>query len=1140
MIKRFLVVLVLFGIGRACSQTGWRAVPSGTIQSLYGLAAESDSTGELRYAVGAHGTVLRSSDAGSTWKVVRDSPALSLYACSFFAPDGGYAVGEGNLTMKFFRDSLGNFSTVVSDPGNPASLAWWDVYAAPPSGRIVLLIGDLGLIYQSTNSGATFSYVNSGTTMNLKNSCVRNLNSIYLVGDSGTILKGDIAHRWSRQTPPITRRTSNYYGISFPQGIDTYATGFIVGEKGMILRTTDDGTIWNVVVNTPSVTLRGVFFPGNTPGFPGGAGWAVGDSGIVLRTDDAGLHWVRQPSGTSSNLNRVLFTDSLHGLIVGDNGTILETSTGGRSEPLFSALPAYTYFGQVVVGTVRRSALTIRNYGASPMVISRIESQSNDFTMFPESSEIPPFGSREFAIIFSPSAVGQQGSLITIHDNASGSPHSVFGFGKGIRNAFRSGWRWLNPLPQGNYLRDIAFLNGKGIAAGEAGTVMTSTDNGSSWTILSEATGTTQTLAAVSLIDDEKFVVVGENGAILVSSDGGKHWVPGQSGTAANLSSVSFSDRSNGFVSGSGSLEFGDYGSIHHTSDGGNVWTQQFSSPDITISGIRSLDASTAVAVGFDVTRHGEILRTSNRGDSWVSVPLPLGTHGSSGTSLRTVSFADRHLGIAGGSGGLLLRTTNGGSTWSRLGSLGENIVKLSFIGPSAVCAFGESGGFYRSSDTGSTWTQGRVSTRTILFSGAMASPLRGFALSGYDILIHYPYFRSVPTFFQTSDGGNVWSEFPGTVTLRDLRSISFEDALHGMAVGDSGIVLYTSDGGVNWTPQLHGTLLESAGIPLVGVSFPRADTATAVGGYGTIIHTTDGGLHWAAQVSGTRSRLSGTAFSDSYHGICVGAAGALLRTTDGGLNWFDESGAVSSNLNAVAYGSADHVVVVGDLGVVLVSSDGGRLWFQPSNVGTTAALLSVALAGETITAVSRSGTLVQSSDGGISWDVKDAGTNGSLNGISYLGRQGVIVGDGGIVLKSSDAGYTWSAQASGTLFSLLGCVIHDPLSATIVGTDGAILQTHTGGLWIGNTPRDYALEQNFPNPFNPTTVIRYSVPTDAVISLRIYDLLGRELATLAEGSVPAGTYDAQWRADHVSSGVYFYRLRAGGFVSTRKMMVVR
>ena len=88
--------------------------------------------------------------------------------------------------------------------------------------------------------------------------------------------------------------------------------------------------------------------------------------------------------------------------------------------------------------------------------------------------------------------------------------------------------------------------------------------------------------------------------------------------------------------------------------------------------------------------------------------------------------------------------------------------------------------------------------------------------------------------------------------------------------------------------------------------------------------------------------------------------------------------------------------------------------------------------------------------------------------------------------------------------------------------------------------PTEYALEQNYPNPFNPVTIISYSLPKTSLVQLKIFNVLGQEIATLINEEIPAGTYELTWYAAHLPSGVYFYRLKAGDFISVKKMLLLK
>ena len=121
------------------------------------------------------------------------------------------------------------------------------------------------------------------------------------------------------------------------------------------------------------------------------------------------------------------------------------------------------------------------------------------------------------------------------------------------------------------------------------------------------------------------------------------------------------------------------------------------------------------------------------------------------------------------------------------------------------------------------------------------------------------------------------------------------------------------------------------------------------------------------------------------------------------------------------------------------------------------------------------------------------------------------------------------------------------------VGASGTVLRYHRTGTAVANQPEIptvFALSQNYPNPFNPTTKIKYDLPEASIVSLRIYNILGQEIATLANGQQPAGYFEATWEGRNnygltVSSGIYFYRFEATGasgqtFNSLKKMIFLK
>jgi hypothetical protein len=86
----------------------------------------------------------------------------------------------------------------------------------------------------------------------------------------------------------------------------------------------------------------------------------------------------------------------------------------------------------------------------------------------------------------------------------------------------------------------------------------------------------------------------------------------------------------------------------------------------------------------------------------------------------------------------------------------------------------------------------------------------------------------------------------------------------------------------------------------------------------------------------------------------------------------------------------------------------------------------------------------------------------------------------------------------------------------------------------------NFSLNQNYPNPFNPTTTIKYQIPELSFVTLKVYDVLGKEIETLVNSEKPAGNFEITWNAESVPSGVYFYTLQAGNFIETKKMILMK
>jgi len=272
------------------------------------------------------------------------------------------------------------------------------------------------------------------------------------------------------------------------------------------------------------------------------------------------------------------------------------------------------------------------------------------------------------------------------------------------------------------------------------------------------------------------------------------------------------------------------------------------------------------------------------------------------------------------------------------------------------------------------------------------------------------------------------------------LNSVHFTDNNTGWAVGgwNSNIILNTTDGGTNWSPQTSGTTWD-----LRSVYFTDNNTGWAVGRYGTIRNTTDGGTNWNPQTSGATGSLMSVYFTDSNIGWIVGSVGVILNTTNGGTNWNSQTSGSTNHLWSVHFTDNNTGWDVGDEGTILKTTDGGTNWNSQSS-GTNNRFYSVHFTdNNTGWAVGEDGTILKTTDGGINWNSQTSGTTEGLRSVYFTENAGWAVGDGGTILNLQNG----TSQTSGTTEDLLSVHFVDDNTGWAVGKYGTILKTITGGV---------------------------------------------------------------------------------------------
>jgi hypothetical protein len=157
----------------------------------------------------------------------------------------------------------------------------------------------------------------------------------------------------------------------------------------------------------------------------------------------------------------------------------------------------------------------------------------------------------------------------------------------------------------------------------------------------------------------------------------------------------------------------------------------------------------------------------------------------------------------------------------------------------------------------------------------------------------------------------------------------------------------------------------------------------------------------------------------------------------------------------------------------------------------------------------------------------------------------GYASGMGGSIFKTTNGGSNWSLQIAAATKTFFSVSFSNDSVGFILSTDAMLMKTENGGtvslVNISNIiPHAFSLHQNYPNPFNPVTNIKFDIPKSSYVKLRVYDLMGRELAALVNENLKPGSYQYQWDGSALASGVYFYKLETESFTETKKMLMLK
>ena len=861
------------------------------------------------------------------------------------------------------------------------------------------VVGEKGLIIHTADGGKTWKQQEVDTTspgfrlpdasLDFKAVYFTNADYGWAVGDEGLVAATDDGGKhWTLQRSGTSAMLLDVFFANSKEG-------WIVGEGADVLYTENGGKEWKRYEYVSDFMLNGVWFVNDS------TGWVVGTHDRILHTKTGGESWREQSNRFAGERDRmindnkqVFFVSDNEGWIVGSDGSIFHTTTGGVNwERQDSRIPLINGH---VRDTVNSIHFTDENYGiavADVGFITRTEDGGDNWQLMESGTENNLTGI-QFTTPNEAWAVGWYGTIL--HTTDAGA---TWGMTSGIT---------------ANDLQNVQFTDAnRAIAVGRRGTMAMSNDGGQTWNEIE--TDIWDGIWNIYFATDKHGWAVGERGLIVHTNDGGTTWERQRGPSAFTLRSVHFISPEVGWI-------VGDVGTILHTIDGGKAWLPQTPVGDflsLMLKGVFFLDDKRGWAIGWP----GVCLATEDGGLTW--------TQQTTGTfnELYAAYFTDENTGWIVGQFGEILYTKNGGKRWNfqRSGTQ-ENLNKLYFADTQHGLIVGDDGVMLTTVNGGAKWETQESGTDNDLY-GLALSPNGVVAVGKGGIAMRYsieeaelpaklPPVAEEPEIVAAEEEAVVepvayhWDIIRQATWRTNFADTHFVDAQNGWAVGSSGVIAHTTDGGKTWLPQ-HSGVSEN----LRQVEFSDKKHGRILG-TGILLQTENGGETWQPILQATKQnlpRVSTMHFLNSEEGWLGAAIGQTLHTTDGGKTWkIQKTGTTTANITDLHFINSQKGWAVTpqrrDGGFILHTVDGGDYWKIQAKTNQPG--IAVHFADENRGwVVLGNGNSLLTEDGGETWRLQTtAQSTRGLQRITFRSHTNAwgLGGDG--AYTTEDQGVNWKA----------------------------------------------------------------------------------------------------------------------------------